>query len=316
MTHGLMLWISAALALSGAAFALSPYEADLYRKLLIWVALALSFNFLFGISGQMAMSHFAFAGIGAYAMVILTFKLSVPLLLSIPLSALLCAAVALLIAVPSVRLEGFFLALATIALAQLLIIVLDEGGALTGGTTGIAGYSLPRVAGFEVRGPAYTSVIALVMLTTLWVLLRLDHSGFGRACRAVRDNPVAAAAMGVDVARTKSAVFVITSVLAAIAGMSYAFVDNIVTPSEFSIDNMFLLLFMVIIGGSGTHTGAILGAVLLYIAPFVIEPLVGKLHMLVFGFLLVLTILFQPDGIIGLFHRLVPRSRRAVTASL
>ncbi len=257
MTRSLALWTGAALLLTGLAFALSPYEADLYRKLLIWIALALSFNFLFGVSGQMAMSHFAFAGIGAYAMVILAFKFSVPLLLSIPLGILFCALVAFLIAVPSVRLEGFFLALATIALAQLLRIVLDEGGDLTGSTTGIAGFSLPPVFGFALKGPSYTGVIVVVMLATLWTLLRLDRSGFGRACRAVRDNETAAAAMGVDVARTKIAVFVITSVLAAIVGMSYAFVDNIVTPSEFSIDNMFLLLFMVIIGGSGSHAGAI-----------------------------------------------------------
>lgn len=312
----LTLWVGAALLLIGAAFALSPYEADLYRKLLIWTALALSFNFLFGISGQMAMSHFAFAGIGAYTMVILAFNLSVPLLLAIPLSILFCALVAFLIALPSVRLEGFFLALATIALAQLLLIVLDEGGDLTGGTTGIAGFSLPRMFGFELKGPSYTGVIVIVMLATLWVLLRLDRSGFGRACRAVRDNETAAAAMGVDVARTKVAVFVITSVLAAIVGMSYAFVDNIITPGEFSIDNMFLLLFMVIIGGSGSHAGAILGTALLYLLPFVIEPIVGRLHMLVFGFLLVITILFQPDGLVGLVRTIRSiRWRRTAAAA-
>jgi branched-chain amino acid transport system permease protein len=303
MTQARLYWIVAALALSAASFVLSSYEADLYRKLLIWLALALGFNFLFGISGQMAMSHFAFAGIGAYAMVIFTFKLSIPLLVSVFLSAGLCGLLALLIAIPAVRLEGFFLALATIALAQLLIVVLNEGGELTGGTTGIANYRLPPVFGFEIKGPWYTIVIVLIVLATLWVLFRLDRSGFGRACRAIRDNPVSAAAMGIDVARTKVIVFTVTSVLAGIAGMGYAFVDNIVTPSAFGIDNMFLLLFMVIIGGSGRHLGAIVGTILLYMAPFVMEPLVGKLHMLVFGFVLVLAIMFQPKGIVGLFDR-------------
>jgi branched-chain amino acid transport system permease protein len=314
MTRAAIHWIGSALALSALAFMLSSYEADLYRKLLIWVALALSFNFLFGIAGQMAMSHFAFAGIGAYAMVILTFKLSIPLLLSVPLSAAFCAVVALLIAVPAVRLEGFFLALATIALAQLLIIVLNEGGQLTGGTTGITSYGLPRILGFEIKGPSYTSVIVLVVLATLWVLIRLDHSGFGRACRAIRDNPVSAAAMGVDVARTKVVVFTITSVLAAIAGMAYAFIDNIVTPGAFTIDNMFDLLFMVIIGGAGSHLGAVIGTVLLYMAPFVMEPIVGNFHLLIFGFLLVLTILFQPNGVVGLLDRLMLRWRQRASA--
>ncbi len=297
------MWIGAAVLMSAFAFVLGSYEADLYRKMLIWIALALGFNFLFGISGQMAMSHFAFAGIGAYTMVILAFKLAIPLAVAIPLSALLCAVLALVIAVPSVRLEGFFLALATIALAQLLIVVLNEGGELTGGTTGIANYSLPPVFGFAIRGPYYTMIIVLLVLATLWVLLRLDRSGFGRACRAIRDNPAAAAAMGVDVAGTKVVVFAITSVLAALAGMGYAFIDNIVTPATFGIDNMFQLLFMVIIGGTGRHSGAVIGTVVLFMAPFVMEPFVGKLHMLIFGFVLVLAILFQPKGIVGLADR-------------
>jgi branched-chain amino acid transport system permease protein len=294
-------WVAAAIVLSAAAFFLSSYYNDVYRKLLLWIALALSYNFLFGISGQVAFSHFAFYGIGAYAVVIFLFQLGMPLPLAILAGILVCTAIALAVAIPSTRLEGFYLALATLALAQLFIVVLNEGGTVTGGTGGIVDYRLPPVFGVRITGPWYTVVIVLLVLATYAVLWRLDRSWFGRACRAVRDNPEAAAAMGVNVARTKVIAFTLTSVLAGIAGMVYAFVDNTVNPPIFGLENAFLLLFMVIIGGAGRHAGAVIGAVLLYLLPFVLSPLIGHHHALVFGVLMVAAILVQPRGLIGLY---------------
>jgi branched-chain amino acid transport system permease protein len=294
-------WVAAALVLSAVAFFLSSYYNDVYRKLLLWIALALSYNFLFGISGQVAFSHFAFYGIGAYAVVIFLFQLGLPLPLAALAGILVCTAIALAVAIPSTRLEGFYLALATLALAQLFIVVLNEGGAVTGGTCGIVDYRLPPVFGVRITGPWYTVVIVVLVLATYAVLWRLDRSWFGRACRAVRDNPEAAAAMGVNVARTKVIAFTLTSVLAGIAGMVYAFVDNTVNPPIFGLENAFLLLFMVIIGGAGRHAGAVVGAVLLYLLPFVLSPLIGHHHALVFGVLMVAAILLQPRGLIGLY---------------
>jgi branched-chain amino acid transport system permease protein len=297
-------WIAAALVLSALAFFLSSYYNDVYRKLLLWIALALSYNFLFGISGQIAFSHFAFYGIGAYAVVIFLFQLGMPLPIAVLSGILVCTAIALVVAIPSTRLEGFYLALATLALAQLFIVVLNEGGAVTGGTGGIVDYRLPPVFGVRIAGPWYTVVIVVLVLATYAVLWRLDRSWFGRACRAVRDNPEAAAAMGVNVARTKVIAFTLTSVLAGIAGMVYAFVDNTVNPPIFGLENAFLLLFMVIIGGSGRHAGAVIGAVLLYLLPFVLSPLIGHHHALVFGLLMVAAILLQPRGLIGIYDKL------------
>jgi len=294
-------WLGAAVVLSGAAFFLGDYHNDVYRKLLLWVTLALSYNFLFGVCGQIAFSHFAFYGIGAYAVVILLFQVGLPLPLAVVLGVALCIVLALAVAIPSTRLEGFYLALATLALAQLFIVVLNEGGALTGGTGGIASYSLPDVFGMRITGPRYTAVIVLLLLGTLGVLWRLDRSWFGRACRAVRDNPEAAAAMGVNVARTKVIVFTLTSALAGVAGMVYAFVDNTVNPPIFGLDNAFLLLFMVIVGGAGRHAGAVVGAVALYLLPFWLHPIVGHHHVLVFGVLVVAAILLQPRGLIGVY---------------
>src|SRR6185503_11276530 len=300
-------WIAAAIVLSAVAFFLSGYYNDVYRKLLLWIALALGYNFLFGISGQIAFSHFAFYGIGAYAVVIFLFQIGLPLPLAILAGILVCTAVALVVAIPSTRLEGFYLALATLALAQLFIVVLNEGGSVTGGPGGLANYRLPDVFGMRITGPWYTAVIVLVLLCTLFVLLKLDRSWFGRACRAVRDNPEAAAAMGVNVARTRVIAFTLTSALAGIAGMVYAFVDNTVNPPIFGLDNAFLILFMVIVGGSGRHAGAAVGAVLLFLLPFFLSPLVGHHHVLVFGVLVLASILLKPQGLIGIFDSLGKR---------
>ena len=237
-----LVWLAAIVAASAIAFMLGGYATDVYRKMLIWVALALSYNFLFGISGQVAFS-------------------------------------------------------------QLVTVVINEGGDLTGGTGGIASYRLPDLFGIHIRGPYYTILLVLMVAFTLWVLKKLDASAFGRACRAVRDNATAAAAMGVDVRRTKVIAFTLTSTLAGLAGISYAYIDNVINPPVFGLENAFLLLFMIIVGGQGRMAGAIVGAVLLYLAPFVLEPIVGHGFMVVFGLLVVLAILFQPAGLVGLFAR-------------
>jgi branched-chain amino acid transport system permease protein len=295
--------LGAFVLLSGAAFFMGEYHNDVYRKLLLWVTLALGSNFLFGICGQVAFSHFAFYGIGAYSIVIFLFQLHLPFPLAVLAGVALCVLFALAVAIPSTRLEGFYLALATLALGQLFIVVLNEGGSVTGGTGGIANYRLPDIFGMRVRGPWYTPVIVLLVLFTYSILKRLDASWFGRACRAVRDNPEAAAAMGVDVARTKVIAFTLTSALAGLAGMVYAFVDNTVNPPIFGIENAFLLLFMVIVGGAGRHAGAVIGAVLLFLLPFWLAPIVGHHQALVFGLLVVAAILFQPGGLIGIWDR-------------
>jgi branched-chain amino acid transport system permease protein len=296
-------WVALFAALAAAPFFLGSYHNDVYRKLLLWITLALGYNFLFGVCGQVAFSHFAFYGIGAYSVVILLFQAGLPFAVAVALGVLVCAVLALAVAIPATRLEGFYLALVTLALAQLFIVVLNEGGAVTGGAGGIANYRLPPVFGWQIRGPAYTVVIVLLLFLTWWSLVTLDRSWFGRACRAVRDNPEAAAAMGVDVARIKVIVFTLTSVLAGIAGMVYAFVDNTVNPPIFGLDNAFLLLFMVIVGGAGRHAGAVVGAVLLFLLPFWLAPVVGHHHQLVFGVLVVAAILAQPKGLIGLWDR-------------
>src|SRR5712691_8768541 len=153
--------VATILILAGAAFFMGEYHNDVYRKLLLWVTLALGYNFLFGICGQVAFSHFAFYGIGAYSIVIFLFQVHLPFPIAVLCGIALCVLFALAVAIPSTRLEGFYLALATLALGQLFIVVLNEGGAVTGGPGGLANYKLPEILGTRIRGPWYTAVIVL-----------------------------------------------------------------------------------------------------------------------------------------------------------
>lgn len=302
-------WIAGTALLVGLALGLDGYAADLFRKLLLTATLCVGFNFLFGIAGQIAFSHIAFYGIGAYGVVILGHQFGLPMPLAIVGSVLACGVIAIVVAIPATRLEGFFLALATLAFAQLFSVVLLQGGEITGGPEGLTGYARPDFAGMTIGDGAYTVIVAGIFLATLAILLRLDRSWFGRACRAIRDNPAAAAAMGVDVFRIKVAAFALTSTLAGVAGVGYAFADNYLSPLVFGLEPMFLLLFMIIVGGTGSHAGAIVGATLLFLAPEVLEEWVGRHYLLGFGILVVVAILFQPTGLMGLWESLRRRLR-------
>jgi branched-chain amino acid transport system permease protein len=299
-----LAWCAGAAALIALTFTLNDYTADVFRKLMLMATLALSFNFLFGIAGQLAFSHVAFYGIGAYAIVILAYQFGWPLPFAFLGALGVGIVLSLAVAIPALRLEGFYLGLASLALAQIFTVVMVQGGELTGASDGLSGYAAPVIFGVPITGQAYLFAIIGLFLATLAILLAVDRSYFGRACRAIRDNPHPAAAMGINVARTKTIVFVLSSSLAVVAGMFYAYADNYVNPFVFDLDTMFLLFFMVVIGGSGRHEGAIIGAAVLYLLPEVLGGVVSKRHLFFYGLFVVLAILFWPEGLAGILDRI------------
>jgi branched-chain amino acid transport system permease protein len=303
-----LAWLAGAAVLAALSLSLTGYHADLFRKLLLTATLAVGYNFQFGIAGQIAFSHYAFYGIGAYAITILSTRYGLPLPLAALATVAISAAIALAVAIPANRLEGFYIALATIAFAQLFVVICVQGGDFTGGPDGLFGFAAPAVMGIRLAGAAYMLVVSLLFLATLALLVTLDRSWFGRACRAMRDDPEAAAAMGINVARTRIVVFTLTSTLAAVAGMAYAFADNFVNPYVFGLDAMFVLLFMVLIGGAGSHAGAVLGAAFLFLLPEQLGDIVGRYYLLAYGVVMVLVMMFLPRGLISLLRR--GRARR------
>jgi branched-chain amino acid transport system permease protein len=297
--RGALAWLAGAAVLVAIAFLVGGYSADLYRKLLLTASLALAFNFLFGVAGQVAFSQVAFYGLGAYSITILWAVYHWPFPLALVATVVVCTLVALAVAIPANRLEGFYLALATLAFAQLFVVLLLQGGSFTGGPNGLSGFKSPEIFGVKLAGRNYIFLGIALLLGTLAVLRNLDRSYFGRACRAIRDNPEAAAAMGVNVARTRIIVFTLTSTLSALAGVVYAFADNYVNPNVFNLNDMFILFFMVVIGGSGRHDGAIIGATVLFLLPEALGDFIGRRHLLLYGLFVVLAILFWPKGLAG-----------------
>jgi len=299
-----LLWTIIIVFLASLCFVLGGYWADIYRKMLLVITLCVGFNFLFGVAGQIAFSHIAFYGIGAYSVVIFSSILGWPLPLAIFGAIALCGVIAIIVAFPASRLEGFYLALATLAFAQLFNVVIVQGGDVTGGPQGLSGFGQQDYFGFSFTDQSYTLVIVVLFLGTLLIITRLENSWFGRACRAVHDSPEAAEAMGVDVLFIKVAAFTLTSVLAGVAGVAYAFIDNYVNPLVFSLEPMFQLLFMIVLGGIGRTSGAIIGAIVIFLAPEIFEEWVGRYYILGVGVLVVLSILLLPKGVVELFDRL------------
>ncbi|HEX7006778.1 MAG TPA: branched-chain amino acid ABC transporter permease [Alphaproteobacteria bacterium] len=295
-----LAWVAGAAVLVAIAYMVDGYTADLYRKLLLFISLALAFNFLFGVAGQVAFSQIAFYGLGAYSITILWAVYHWPFLLALAATIVICTLIALAVAIPTNRLEGFYLALATLAFSQFFVVMLAQGGSFTGGPSGLSGFKSPEILGVVLDGRNYIFVVIALVLGTLAVLRNVDRSYFGRACRAIRDNPEAAAAMGVNVARTRIIVFTLTSALSAVAGVCYAFADNYVNPNVFGLNDMFILFFMVIIGGTGRHAGAIIGATVLFLLPELLGDLIGRRHLLLYGVFVVLAILFWPKGLVGI----------------
>jgi len=300
-------WLVGAAILAALSLTLTGYHADLFRKLLLTATLAVGYNFQFGFAGQIAFSHYAFYGIGAYAITILTTRYGLSLPAAAAVTIVISAALALAVAIPTNRLEGFYIALATLAFAQLFIVMMVQGRDFTGGPDGLFGFEAPTVFGLRFAGAVYMIAVSALFLANLALFVALGRSWFGRACRAVRDDPEAAAAMGIDVARTRIAVFTLTSSLAAVAGMAYAFADNFVNPFVFGIDAMFVLLFMVLIGGAGRHAGAVVGCAFLFLLPEYLGDLVGRFHLLAYGVLMVVVMMFLPNGLIGLWDRIARR---------
>ena len=288
--------------------AMLPLAGDAYHltiavNLCITLILTLSLNFVVGNSGQFHLSHVAFFGTGAYVSAILAkqYRLSPWLCLfcAVPAVAILAA----LIGLPVTRLKGLYLAVATLAFSLFVEVLVNQGGALTGGGYGIQ--DIPPAAAFGARLSAksfYLVALAALVITIL-IINNLLNSKFGREIIASRDHPDAAAAAGINPAATKLFVLVIAAAFAAVAGWLHTFYYLALNPIVLSPEWTFVWFFMVLVGGLGSMTGVVLGTTLLTLAPEFLGFAAGQ-TVLVIGILLVAVTLFAPRGLVGLFSDL------------
>jgi branched-chain amino acid transport system permease protein len=296
-------------------FQQNPYTLGLTNLIAINAIVVLGLNLFIGYTGQISLGHAAFFGLGAYGSAIATVRFGLPAWPAIVLVALLVALVALLVAIPILRLTGHYLAMATLGLNFVFHTVLLQWDALTGGPSGFSGIPYLSLGAFkfddEVRLHYLLWAFALL---SLLLCLNLVRSGVGRGMAALAGDETAAAALGVNTRNTKIKVFVLSAVLASVAGSLFAHTYSFISPASFDIFVATDFVIMVVIGGMGSIWGSLFGAGLITMLPEWMD-LFSTYKDLVHGGLLVLVLMFLPQGLMtGLIEnvkiRLVLRRRK------
>jgi branched-chain amino acid transport system permease protein len=275
----------------------SAYYYRVGALVLIFALAAVGLNLLMGFAGQVSLGHAGFLGIGGYAVAVGPVHLGLPSWACIVLGAAACAAVAWVVGRPILRLKGHYLAVATLGFGLLIAIVLTNEAQWTGGPDGMQVPRL-RLVGISLRGSEtwYWITAGLFLLGAL-IAINLIDSPTGRALRAIHDSEVAASVLGVDVARAKLAVFVISAVYASLAGSCLALFNGHITPDAAGFLRSIELAAMVVLGGMGSIAGSLVGAAILVVLPQALTVLHDYEHM-VLGLVLMVFMIFLRQGIV------------------
>ena len=277
---------------------------------LVIVGLAL----LFGHAGQVSLGHAAFMGIGAYTCAFLTARLELPWLAGFAAAGVLSAVGGLLLALPSLRLKGHYLAMATLGFGELMNLAFVEAEPITGGANGFTGIPYPSIGSFEFKEPwalywlVWGTVGVAAFLAANMVRLRP-----GRAMRSLHGSELGAQACGVDIVGVKVRAFVLSAALAGLSGALYASVVGFISPSVYTVSASVTLLAMAVIGGTESLGGPMLAAALLTLLGYLdaIVPGLSReaaatlqdFQADIYGLAIILVVLFAPRGIAGLWRR-------------
>jgi branched-chain amino acid transport system permease protein len=254
-------------------------------------------NLLIGYAGQISLGHAGFFGLGAYGSALLTSRYGWPPLVALTAATAGVALVAFAVGRPILRLKGHYLAMATLGLGIIVSIVISTEDSVTGGPDGMAVPPL-TLLGFAVVGEhIWYWVVGVCLLLAVWLALNLIESPAGRALRALHTSEVAAEIIGIDCARYKVMVFVVSAVFAAVAGALTAHYSGFVTPAKASFLHSIELVTMVVFGGMASTFGAVVGAAVLTVLPQALTQL-KDYEMVVFGALMMLTMIFFPRGVV------------------
>ena len=294
-------WIGGLFVLLGLAVV--PLVAQVYvvhvaTLALIYCVLALGLQLLTGYAGQLSLGQAAFFGVGAYASALLATDLGLPFWVTAPAAMVIAALLSVCLA-PLTRLRGHYLAVATLGFGEIVYLVLVNWADVTRGPFGLLNIPPPSIGGFAMATPDRYYYLALATAAASYVLVaRLTSDGcrFGRGLRSIRQNELAAVAVGVSPLRYKIQAFVVSAALAGLAGSLFAHFDGYLNPGEFRLDTSILVLLMIVVGGLGRTSGAVLGAFLLVFASEYLRFL-KEYRMLVYGLGLIACMLFLPGGI-------------------
>jgi branched-chain amino acid transport system permease protein len=291
------------LAAFGAAALLplthAPYLLQTMTNAWLYAILAVSLTLVAGTSGQISLGHAGLLAIGGYASALLSLDQGMPVPLAILLAGVIAAALGTLLVYPSFRLRGHYVSVATLAVGEIVSLVILNWTSLTHGPIGVPGIPPLTFFGLPLYSAEATYWIALGALAILALLqTRLLGSHLGRTWRAVRDDDVAARAYGVSLSRYKGLAFGFGGFLAGISGAITAHVFSYINHETFNAPISLLALTIVILGGLGNVAGAIIGSVLLIGLPELFRA-AAEYRMLIYGLVLLLLIRFRPQGILG-----------------
>ena len=285
---------------------MTAYIAHYLVMVGIYAILALSLNLLIGYSGIFSLAHAAIYGIGAYASALVALKLGLGFWGGMLIAAGVGALASALVAIPSLRVSGDYYVVASFGLQVVVLAVFMNWTDLTNGHAGLPGIPRPNVLGWVIDQPfEYVFLAAAFAALTYAVCWRLTNSAFGRVLQAIRDDEIAAQAMGKNVVQVKIVVACISSALGAMAGSLYAHYITYINPSSFALHESIFIASLVILGGSERLAGPIVGTFLLLAIPEVLkflaipDTVAAPMRQIIYGALLIIFMLVRPEGILG-----------------
>ena len=287
-------------------FAQNTYYLYVLGTIAVTTLVAIGLNVLTGLSGQISIGHAGFFAIGAYTASLLMTKLQWNFWLALLAAVTISAIAGVILAAPAMRVAGSYLAMVTIAFGIIVERVLVEWVDLTGGFGGI--FNIPKPTLFNLQ-PALRDVVLLAWIAAILALMSFSavkNRDWGRAWQAVRDDEVAATALGLNVLRIRLTAFAISAAFTGLGGVFFASIVGFINPSSFAFNRSILFLLVIILGGLGTVAGSLVGAIALVILPELLNNF-AEYQLLFFGILLLLSLWLTPEGVVSFllkrFHR-------------
>jgi len=284
-----------------------------YLNVLVFVGIysliTIGLSLLMGYTGQISLGHAAFFGLGAYTSGVLSTKFGVSPWLALLAAIFVTGGIAFLIAAPALKLKGHYLAMATLAFGYIVFIVFNQASSLTGGPSGFGQIPRFRLGNFLLRSDVhYYYLVWTLVIVVLLVSLNIIHSRVGRALRSIHEGELTANIMGVNTAKYKIQVFVLSAVYASLAGSLYAHFITFLNPTPFGFHFSIVLVAMVAVGGMASVWGAMIGAALLTILPEYLRAF-HDYDILIYGSILLLIMMFLPKGLFAGILSLIKKER-------
>lgn len=282
------------------------YHVNIMVSALIFVVLGLGLNITVGLAGLLDLGYVAFFAVGAYTYALLNQNFGLGFWTCLPLGGVIAMLFGTILGFPILRLRGDYLAIVTLGFGSITKIVLENWDTVFGGAAGIANIPRPELFGMVLDGRqksvySYYLVLAIVVLT-IFVTNRLKNSRIGRAWMALREDEIACVAMGVDMARTKLSAYALGAFWAGLVGVIFAAHNSFINPDSFTFMDSAMILAMVVLGGMGSILGVIIAALALKLLPEYLRAF-AEYRMLVFGGVMVLMMIFRPQGLISNMRR-------------